>query len=172
MQISRIRLSDKTSRLRPRTLASPPRQTYEPEPVVKDRGWIAPAPLSPLLELGTQPPTQPRTGVVVNRLVGATDRTYLEVVRPAAQRAVQLAHHLCGLLPRHRDCGHRVDLRDHALNAFLGRPHAQTGLAGRPRVQLPERVTQEVEVSFRYPADLCLVLVDRQLQPPHDLAHP
>ena len=43
MQISRIRLSDKTSRLRPRLLTPPCRQTYEPEVPVQVREWIAPA---------------------------------------------------------------------------------------------------------------------------------
>jgi hypothetical protein len=35
MQISRIRLSDKTSRLRPRHVVPKPGQTYEPEVPVK-----------------------------------------------------------------------------------------------------------------------------------------
>src|SRR6266508_4190318 len=87
MQISRIRLSDKTSRLRPRAVASSPRQPYEPQAVVEDRGWIAPASLSALLELGPQPPAQPRRGVAVDRPVRAADGPYLEVVRPAAQGA-------------------------------------------------------------------------------------
>jgi hypothetical protein len=40
MQISRIRLSDKTSRLRPRHVATERGQTYEPEVPVKVREWI------------------------------------------------------------------------------------------------------------------------------------
>ena len=43
VQISRIRLSDKTSRLRPRLLTPPRRQTYEPKIPVQVREWIAPA---------------------------------------------------------------------------------------------------------------------------------
>ena len=51
VQISCIRLSDKTSRLRPR-LAAPTRgQAYEPEVPVKVREWIAPALASPDLVL-------------------------------------------------------------------------------------------------------------------------
>ena len=79
-----------------------PSQSHEPESVVEDRGWIAPAPLSAFLELGPQPPAQPRNGVAVDRPVSVADRAYLEVVRPAAQRAIQLAHQLRGLLPRQR----------------------------------------------------------------------
>ena len=69
---------------------------------VEVREWIAPALASPDLVLGAQPPAQPRSGVVVDRPVGPADGPYLEVVRPAAQRAVQLAHQLRGLLPRPR----------------------------------------------------------------------
>ena len=43
VQISRIRLSDKTSRLHPRLLTPPCSQTYEPEVPVQMREWIAPA---------------------------------------------------------------------------------------------------------------------------------
>src|ERR1700757_474247 len=56
MQISRIRLSDKTSRLRPR-LAAPTRgQAYETVMPVEVREWISPAPASPELVLVAQPP--------------------------------------------------------------------------------------------------------------------
>src|SRR3979409_2270999 len=55
MQISRIRLSDKTSRLRPR-LAAPSRgQAYETVMPVEVREWIRPAPASPDLVLVAQP---------------------------------------------------------------------------------------------------------------------
>src|ERR1700674_2593899 len=114
MQISRIRLSDKISRLRPRHVVSKPAQTYEPEVPVKVREWIGPAPASPDLVLDAQPPAQPHSGVVVDHPIRFADGTYVEVVRPSAQRAVQLLHHLCGLLPRSRSGGQRVDILDHA----------------------------------------------------------
>ncbi len=41
MRIARIRLSDKTSRLRPRHVVPKPAETYEPEMPVKVREWIA-----------------------------------------------------------------------------------------------------------------------------------
>src|SRR5437016_1580113 len=47
MQIFRIRLSDKTSRLHPRRAATKLCQAYEPEVPVKVREWIAPALTSP-----------------------------------------------------------------------------------------------------------------------------
>ena len=47
----RFRLSDKTSRLRPRHVASKCGETYEPEVLVKVRAWIGPALASPDLVL-------------------------------------------------------------------------------------------------------------------------
>src|SRR5262249_7297347 len=61
MQISRIRLSDKTSRLHPRRAATEPCQAYEPEMPVKVREWIAPALASPDLVLESEPPAQPHS---------------------------------------------------------------------------------------------------------------
>jgi hypothetical protein len=67
LAISRIRLSDKTSRLRPR-LAAPTRgQAYETVIPVEVREWISPAPASPDLVLVAQPPAQPHGCVVVER---------------------------------------------------------------------------------------------------------
>ena len=65
MQICRIRLSDKTSRLRPRRAATKPCEAYEPEVPVKVREGIAPALASPDLVLESEPPAQPHSRVVV-----------------------------------------------------------------------------------------------------------
>src|SRR5258707_4813136 len=51
MQISRIRLSDKPSRLRPRHVVPKPAQAYEPEVPVKVRDVLGPALASPDLVL-------------------------------------------------------------------------------------------------------------------------
>src|SRR5206468_12329500 len=67
MQLSRIRLSDKTSRLHPRHVVPKSAQAYEPEVPVKVREWISSALASPDLVLETQPPAQPHSGVVVDR---------------------------------------------------------------------------------------------------------
>ena len=56
VQISRIRLSDKTSRLHPRHVAAKRGQTHEPEVPVKVREWISPALALPDLVLEAQPP--------------------------------------------------------------------------------------------------------------------
>ena len=52
--ISHIRLSDKTSRLRPRLIVPKPAQAYEPEVPVKVREWISPDLASPDLVLEAQ----------------------------------------------------------------------------------------------------------------------
>jgi hypothetical protein len=58
-QISRIRLSDKTSRLRPRLAVPKSCQTYEPKVLIEMREWIGPALAPPDLVLEAQPPAQP-----------------------------------------------------------------------------------------------------------------
>src|SRR5262245_1731622 len=55
-RISRIRLSDKTSRLRPRHVAPARGQAYEPVVPVQVREWIGPALAPPDLMLDAQPP--------------------------------------------------------------------------------------------------------------------
>src|SRR5262249_44683441 len=137
---------------------------------VEVREWIRPALASPDLVLGAQPPAQPHSGVVVDRAVRLADGAYIEVVRPSAQRAVQLTHQLCGLLPCPRSDRQRMDLLDHTLDTLLRCPVSQACLAGSRRIHPSERVAQEVELSFRHLTDSCLVLVDRQLQLSHDLA--
>ena len=52
MQISRIRLSDRTSRLHPRLVTPTRGQANESEVPIEVREWIAPAPTSPDFMLG------------------------------------------------------------------------------------------------------------------------
>ena len=70
-QISRIRLSDKTSRSRPRHVVPKPGQTYEPEVPVEVREWVAPA--LPDFVLEAQPPAQPRRCVGIERSIRLAD---------------------------------------------------------------------------------------------------
>src|SRR4051794_1480466 len=97
---------------------------------VKVREWISSALTSPDLVLDAQPPAQPHSGVVVERSIRLGDGSYFEVVRPSAQRAVQLLHQLCGLLPCPRPDGQRVNVIHHALDALLRWPEPQIRLAG------------------------------------------
>ena len=58
----------------------------------------------------------------VERPIRFVDGSYLKVVRPSAQRAVQLAHQLCGILPSSLSFGQHMDLLNHALDALLRWP--------------------------------------------------
>src|SRR4029077_3827208 len=124
MQISCIRLSDKTSRLRPRHVVPKPAQTYEPEVPVEVREWIAPAPPDFVLE--AQPPAQPHRRVSIERSIRLADGSYREVVRPSAQRAVHFAPRLVVLFPCAGSPGQRGAFLAPPLNAFLRRPLADT----------------------------------------------
>src|SRR5215468_5498405 len=78
-----------------------------------------PRPASPDLVLEAQPPAQPHSGVAVDRPIRLGDGAYLEVVRPSAQRAVQLLHQLCGRSPCLRSGSELVDGFHHAPDALL-----------------------------------------------------
>ena len=119
MQISRIRLSDKTSRLHPRQVMPKRGQAYEPEVPVKVREWISPGLASPDLVLEAQPPAQPHSRVVVEHPIRFASGANAEVIGSSAKRLVQLIHQPCGLLPSSRSDGQRVDSFDHALEALL-----------------------------------------------------
>src|ERR1700757_5506518 len=106
-QISCIRLSDKTSRLRPRHVVPKPGQRYEPELPVEVREWIAPALASSDVVLEAQPPAQPHRRVGVKRPIRLAESAHRKVVRPSAQRAVHFAHQRRGLLPCARSLGTR-----------------------------------------------------------------
>src|SRR5277367_3617124 len=101
MQISRIRLSDKTSRLRPRHVVPKPAQAYEPEVPVEVREWIAPAPSPPDFVLEAQPPAQPHRRVADTGLAGPRRKHSPERVsqkvelsfRHSADAGLFLAHH-------------------------------------------------------------------------------
>jgi hypothetical protein len=74
VQISRIRLSDKASRLRPRLTVPPRGQADQAKVAIQVREWIGPALPMPDLVLETQPPTQPHRGVVVESAIRPRDR--------------------------------------------------------------------------------------------------
>src|SRR6516162_3399506 len=63
-----------------------------------------------------------------------------------------------------------MDLLDHASDALLRWPVSQACLAGSSRIHPPKRISQEVELPVRNPADPCLLLIHFQLQLAHDLA--
>src|SRR6202011_4675037 len=119
MQICRIRLSDKTSRLHPRRAPTKPCEAYELEVPVKVREWIASALASPDFVLVPEPPAQPHSRVVVERAIRFAGGADTEVIDPPGKSAVQHVDELCGLLPATRSVGQRMDSFDHALDALL-----------------------------------------------------
>ena len=120
MQISRIRLSDKTSRLHPRHVVPKSAQAYEPEVPVEVREWIAPASASPDLVLGAQPPAQPHSRVAVERAIRFADGANVEVVGPSACARFNLPTNsvVSCQLPDRSVSAWTFSL-DHALDAFL-----------------------------------------------------
>src|SRR3981189_1180501 len=92
MQISRIRLSDKTSSLHPGRAAAEPCQAYEPEVPVKVREWIAPALAPPDVVLVSKPAAQPHSRVVVERAIRFAGGADTKVIGPPAKRAGQHVH--------------------------------------------------------------------------------
>src|SRR6202045_566976 len=88
MQICRIRLSDKTSRLHPRRAPTKPCEAYELEAPVKVREGITPALASPDLVLEPQPPAQPHSHVVVERAIRVAGGADTEMIGPFAKAAV------------------------------------------------------------------------------------
>src|SRR5260370_25110099 len=121
------------------------------------REWISPALAPPGFVLELQPPAQPHRCVAVECPTRLADGAYLEVVRPSAQRAVQLTHQLCGFLPCPRSARQCMDLLNHALDALLRGPVSQARLAGSRSIHSSERVAQEGGLSFPDPADSCLL---------------
>src|SRR4030088_476426 len=152
MQICRIRLSEKTSRLPPRRAPTKPCEAYEPEVPVKVREGITPALASPDLVLELEPPAQPHSRVVVERAIGFAGGADTEVIGPPAKRAVQHVDELCGLLPAARSVGQRMDSFDrldirkvltvHTRRALVG---AALGIGMRQNIVTAELVVQGVE---------------------------
>ena len=88
MRFSRIRLSDKESRVRTRKAASFASELNEPQfliPVLQGISCGSPA---RYLVLTTQPLTKPLARVVVHGTIGAADRSIRKVVGPSSNHEV------------------------------------------------------------------------------------
>jgi len=97
MQISRTRLSDKTSRLRPRLVTPPRCQTHEPEVPVEVREWIGPAPASSDLVLVAQPPLPPAYQFDWRHEIVLIDDATVKVIRKRTRGSATVACCSCGL---------------------------------------------------------------------------
>ena len=92
-RVSRIRLPEETSRVRPRKAAFPCRETNQAKAGIQAgfRKLLHGRPHR--LMLDTQPPTQPSTGVLINGPIGFTDRPKTEVICPTVHHLVELGYH-------------------------------------------------------------------------------
>jgi hypothetical protein len=101
-----LRSRTRLPRLRPRHVVSKPGQTHEPEGLVEVREWIAPALASPALVLEAQPPTQPHSRIVVERVIrlaGGADAEVIGPPRGARGSTCLRAEALPGIVFRVRD---------------------------------------------------------------------
>ena len=167
---SRIRLSEETSRFRPRKVGGPLSEFDQAIFSMKDVIGVFSESSCPHLMFCAQPPTKPTSCVLIDGPVGFTDRTKTEVVRPSRQFPVdRLYHRLCILLGTLKPRGF-ADVSTDALHSFLRRGGAQIGFARLRRVASADTIPQKIESLFRQAADPRLGLVDRQLQFRHDLS--
>jgi len=88
VRISRIRLSSKDSRVRPRIDAGAPLNPDQAQVLVQDLVGEACKPLPPYLVLCPQPLTEPVRGVGIHAPVALAHRIETEVVGPTHQEAV------------------------------------------------------------------------------------
>src|ERR1700732_2063179 len=116
MKISRIRLSDKTSRLHPRHVVPKPAQAHEPEVPVKVREWIRPALASPDLVLEAQYASSDST-----RRVACAVTTPPWAVAPDELRIIAASARAMGLRI-HSHLSETRDYVDYRLATFGKRP--------------------------------------------------
>ena len=110
MRISRIRLSSKDSRVRPRIDAGSPLDPDQTQVLVQDPVGETCKPLSPYLVLCPQPLTKPVLGVGIHAPVGLAHRTETEVVGPTRQQAVDPTDLRCGVEEHPSAAGQLTDL--------------------------------------------------------------
>src|SRR5262249_46019772 len=150
--VSRVRLSDKDSCLRPREGACQRAESQQTQLLVQACVREAGRPLTLYLVLGTQPLAQPTTHVLIDRSMGLADRPQAEVVRPPPQQAVESGHLLCDGQQGRMPPGAVMDRVAQPTDLLGRRTGAQVGLARLLRVAPADGVPQKVERLFRQPA--------------------
>ena len=96
VRISRIRLSDKDSRFRPREVAREHREPQQTERLGQISVGVAGIPPTRHPVLPTQPLARPCRHVCVHGSIGFADWAEAEVVRPTPKHAIELAHEFGG----------------------------------------------------------------------------
>ena len=145
VRISRIRLSDKVSRFRPREIACPLTQSLQTQlPVqvlVRKACRASPADLV----FGIQPLAEPATHVAVHDGVGRTHRSQTEVVGPTDQFTVDLRDPVLGVDETPSAACHVADLAAEPLDLLLRRTRANIGSSRLWRITTTDGVTEEVK---------------------------
>jgi hypothetical protein len=143
----RIRLSEETSRFRPRKAARPLRKPNKTKRIVQDFVRKPPGRRPCLFLFGTQPLTQPLAGMSFHGLIGFADRSKTEVIGPTVHHLIEFPHHR--LMIRlgsisSRFATDRITDADHSL---LSRNRAQIGPSRLCRVAAAKRVPKKSNVS-------------------------
>ena len=124
VRVSRIRLSDRRSRVRPRKVARPLRQPDEVERLVQVR--IGEACGSPTLHLmlPSQPLAQPAGRVSIHGPVGFAHRAEAEVVGPPAEPVVDTPYLHLGVDEQPSALSQLADLATQSLDPSSAAAHA------------------------------------------------
>ncbi len=167
MRISRIRLSDKTSRGRPRTGLGKRSQAYQArasrEIRVRKPGVLVTA----YLVLVAQPAAEPTGRLSVTCTVALAHLAEANVPRPALQKPIDALHDFGRVPETGAPIGLGVESPDNPADALLRGASAWMGAARPRRVASPEGMTQEIGRLFRHATHSGLLLIHAQL----DLRH-
>ena len=92
-RVSRIRLSEKVSRGRPRKADRPPTKLGEPKLLMQGGFRILFGRRPAYLVLGTQPLAQPSTSMSFDRSIGFADGSKTEIVSPPNHHTIECLYH-------------------------------------------------------------------------------
>ena len=118
--------------------------------------------------LPTEPLSEPFRRVSVDRRIGGSHLSQAEVLRPTGYSPVQRGNYVGRLLQQIAPVGQLTDSTAYALDACLARSIANVGLAPARTVVPSEAVAEELHQFVRTSQASGLLIVDRQLQPPHE----
>ena len=142
-RISRIRLSDKNSRLRPRKVSRSITQANEAEFVMQPRVGESCRPATVQLVLPPKPLAEPMPRVAVNGSIGRAHGPKTEVVRPTQKLPVQFRHPVLDCRPQPTAAGQLVDLGLEAVDLLRRRLRTDVRPTRPRRVTSSDRVIQE-----------------------------
>src|SRR5450631_922104 len=120
---------------------------------------------------GTQPMTQPITGVSIHRPIGFADSPETEVIGPTVHHLVKLGYYCLMVQQGPIPSSFVADRLTDATYSRLGRDRAQISASRFRRVATTKRIPQKVELLFRQLRDPRLGFIHCQLQLCHHDPH-